>query len=73
MSPYAAQYRALCRKARLLHLEVSCHRDPQRLQTVIIIWEKGEELVSKGFCEETGDHNANVWLERQLVAYSTWG
>lgn len=72
MGPYDATFRSLCRKAQLLHLAVSSHRDPQRLQTVIIIWEAGEELVSKGFCEATGDHNATVWLERQLVAYSQW-
>lgn len=75
MSTYhadAAKYRSLQLIARALNLEVTTCRDPQKRQTVIIIWEKGEELISKGFDEVTGDHNGNVWLERQLHAYYTW-
>lgn len=68
----ATMFRAHCRKAASLGIEVTVQHDPQNRVDVITLWEKGEELVSRQFDPMTGGHNACVWLYKQLVAYISW-
>lgn len=72
----AATFRALCRQAQSLNLSIQVSRVPATMSTMAIVCEhrhpKPQLLAHKEFPLTASDWNINVWLQQQLIDYSSW-